>query len=210
MTDPAAAHLDPPRPGGRPEPGTALQFRWRKWDGSAHWVHDCVYLGSDRWGDWLGQRAGAHSSRPGREVVAEHDNVTLLPPGGDYAYTHNAAPGITRVYIDLAWDVRWDDGVPAGIDMDLDVVRREPDAPYLDREGVLRGPGDVYIEDRDEWDEHRVAYGYPLDVVDRLETLAVDLETRVRAGEAPFDDATAGAWLSRLAVPGLGTDASRR
>ena len=77
-------------------------------------------------------------------------------------------------------------------------VRREPAEPYVDREGVLRAPGDVYIEDRDEWDEHRVAYGYPADIVIHLDALAVDLEGRVRAGEAPFDAATAQHWLDRF------------
>jgi hypothetical protein len=184
----------------RPAAGTALQFRWRKWDGGAHWVNDEIYLGSDRWGDWLGQPAGWRNTRPGRAFAAEHDSVTLVPPSGDFAYTHNAAPHPTRVYIDIAWDVRWDAGLPTGIDMDLDVVRREPPEPYLDREGVLRSPGDVYIEDRDEWDEHRVAYDYPPDLVERLESVAVELEGRVREGVAPFDDATALRWLARLAA----------
>jgi len=170
----------------RPEPGTRLLFRWRKWDGGPHWVHECVYLGSDRWGDWFGQLPGWDSSRPGREVVPEHPNVTLVPPSGDYAYTRNAAPHRTRIYIDIAWDVRWRAGEPTGIDMDLDVVERADLG--------------VYIDDRDEWDEHRVAYGYPLDLVARLEALAVDLERRVIAGEPPFDDATADAWLRRLAA----------
>ena len=58
--------------------------------------------------------------------------------------------------------------------------------------------GGIYIDDRDEWDEHRVAYGYPLDLVERLEALAVDLERRVKAREAPFDEATAEVWLERL------------
>ena len=40
----------------RPPVGSRILFRWRKWDGSEHWVHDCVFLGSDRWGDWVGQR----------------------------------------------------------------------------------------------------------------------------------------------------------
>ena len=38
----------------RPAPGTPLVFRWRKWDGSPHWEHDCVFLGSDAHGDWVG------------------------------------------------------------------------------------------------------------------------------------------------------------
>jgi hypothetical protein len=172
----------------RPEPGTRLQFRWRKWDGGPHWVHECVYLGSDRWGDWFGQLSGWRSFRPGRDYLIDGPNVTLLPPGGDHVVTLNEAPPASyRVYIDIAWDARWSDGEPTGIDMDLDVV----DA--IDERGV-------FIDDRDEWDEHRVAYGYPLDIVAKLEALAVDLERRVAAHEAPYDAATADAWLARLAA----------
>lgn len=169
----------------RPDPGSPVRFRWRKWDGGVHWEHDCLYLGSDRWGDWVGQPAGWRSERPGRLVVAQHPNVTLIPPSGDYAFTRNADPSRTRIYIDLAWDVGWTDGEPTGIDMDLDVVSH-----------TERG---LYIDDRDEWDEHRVHYGYPLDLVDRLEALAVDLERRVGAGASPFDAETSAAWLARLA-----------
>ena len=79
-------------------------------------------------------------------------------------------------------------GEPTGIDMDLDVVDR--------------AVGGIYIDDRDEWDEHRVHYGYPADIVAHLEALAVDLERKVRAAEAPFDEATADAWLERLAALG--------
>jgi protein associated with RNAse G/E len=69
--------------------------------------------------------------------------------------------------------------------MDLDVV----DA----RDG--RG---IWIDDRDEWEEHRVAYGYPLDIVAELERLAVDLEKRVTEHGAPFDADTPAQWLARL------------
>ncbi|ALJ21459.1 DUF402 domain-containing protein [Microbacterium sp. No. 7] len=171
----------------RPAPGTRLTFRWRKWNGAPHWEHDCVYLGGDRWGDWFGQSAGWRSHRPGRDMRAETANVTLLPPSGDYALTLNRDhPRRVFVYIDLAWDLRWaENGEPEGVDMDLDVVRADD------------GRG-IWIDDRDEWDEHRVAYGYPPHVVAHLEALAVDLEARVRAAEAPFDETTAGAWLAVL------------
>ncbi|MFB8385529.1 DUF402 domain-containing protein [Microbacterium sp. NPDC055910] len=172
----------------RPAPGTRVLFRWRKWNGDPHWVHECLYLGADAWGEWFGQPVGSRSTRPGREIVTTAPNVTLLPPSGDYALTVNTAPPASyRVYIDLAWDARWDAAEPEGIDMDLDVVRA------IDERGV-------WIDDRDEWDEHRVAYGYPLDIVARLEELAVDLERRVSRRIAPFDEATADAWLTRLAA----------
>ncbi|MET0735437.1 MAG: hypothetical protein ABWY55_07320 [Microbacterium sp.] len=181
------------RPGiERPAVGTRLEFRWRKWDGGAHWVHECVYLGSDEWGDWFGQPTGWRSSRPGADFTTSGPNVTLLPPSGDYALTVNEVPPARyRIYIDLAWDAKWDGGEPTGIDMDLDVVH------------AVDGRG-LWIDDRDEWDEHRVRYGYPLDIVDRLEALAVDLERRVAAAEPPFDQVTADAWLARLAALDLG------
>lgn len=175
-----------PEPETHPAMGTRMTFRWRKWDGSPHWQHECYYLGSDQWGDWFGQPAGSHSFRPGRDVIIDHADITLMPPSGDYALTMNAPPHRTRVYIDVAWDVRWsDDGEPSGIDMDLDVVDHE-----------LRG---VYIDDRDEWEDHREKYGYPTEVRAHLEALTLDLERRVAAHEAPFDPTTAARWFDVLA-----------
>ncbi|MFG6490982.1 DUF402 domain-containing protein [Microbacterium sp. P03] len=168
----------------RPASGTPLNFRWRKWNGGPHWEHECIYLGSDRWGDWFGQQPGWRSARPGRDVAVQHPNITLLPPSGEFVYTRNAAPSRTVIYIDIAWDARWQDGVPTGIDMDLDVVDR-----------VERG---IYIDDRDEWEEHRVAYGYPPEIVARLEQVAIDLEEQVTRRVPPFDDATADSWFVRL------------
>lgn len=172
----------------RPAPGSVLAFRWRKWDGSPHWQHECVYLGSDEWGDWLGQPIGSRSFRPGRDVTLRAASVMMLPAGReDYVLTVNAAPELTRVYIDIAWAAGWgEDGLPTAIDMDLDVVRR------LDERGV-------YIDDEDEWEEHRVRYGYPTRVIEALEATAHDLERRVRALEAPFDETTAEHWLAVLA-----------
>ncbi len=181
---------------GRPAPGTPLTFRWRKWDGSPHWTHECVFLGSDEWGDWVGQESGWRSERPGRAIIVDSPAVMLLPPSGDYTLTVNGPPHRVRIYIDIAWDVRWEGGEATGIDMDLDVVRA------LDARGV-------FIDDRDEWDEHRVRDGYPLDLVARLEQLAVDLEQKVTAFVPPFDDATADRWLAVLAV-GVGDAESPR
>ena len=192
----------------RPAPGTEMIFQWRKWDGSPHWRHECVYLGADKWGDWVGQPVGWHSARPGREFTAEAPNVTLLPavdhigqrykvtlipPAGDFALTVNRDhPKGMRVYIDLGWDVRWSDDplLATGIDMDLDVVRVE-------------GERGTWVDDRDEWEEHSAYFGYPADVMTHLEGLALDLEERVRAQVAPFDDATADVWLDRLEALGL-------
>jgi hypothetical protein len=171
----------------RPATGDEMTFQWRKWDGSPHWRHECVYLGADEWGDWIGQPIGWRSMRPGAEFIAEGPNVTLVP-AIDHALTVNRDhPKGMRIYIDLGWDIRWTDDpqLATGIDMDLDVVRVE-------------GERGTWVDDRDEWAEHSIRYGYPADVMTHLEALALDLEDRVRAQVAPFDDATADAWLDRL------------
>lgn len=176
-----------------PAPGTRLTFRWRKWDGAPHWEHDSVFLGSDAHGDWVGQRDGWRSARPGVVAPSYGDSITLIPPSGDFAATINDTHPRIRVYIDIAWDVRWDAGEPVGIDMDLDVVRA------LDERGV-------FIDDRDEWAEHQVRYGYPDDVIARLEEVALTLEAQVHASAAPFDDATPARWFAVLRDLGSNDD----
>lgn len=179
----------------RPAPGTEMTFQWRKWDGSPHWRHECVYLGADEWGDWIGQPMGWRSRRPGAQFYASTPgNVTLIPAAGDYTLRVNRDhPNKMRIYIDLGWDIRWSEDDPllvTGIDMDLDVVRIESE----------RG---TWVDDRDEWAEHSIQYGYPADVMTHLEALALDLEDRVRSRVAPFDDATPDLWLDRLEALGL-------
>lgn len=181
-----------------------MTFQWRKWDGSPHWRHEWVYLGADEWGDWVGQPIGWHSIRPGAEFYAAASNVTLVPAPGDFALTVNRDHPIgMRIYIDLGWDVRWTDDplLATGIDMDLDVIRLEKERDPAD------GPSGTWVDDRDEWAEHSIRYGYPADVMSRLEALTLDLEDRVRRQVAPFDDATADRWLDRLEA--LGLDRSR-
>ncbi|MGO2097065.1 MAG: DUF402 domain-containing protein [Candidatus Microbacterium stercoravium] len=175
-------------------PGTKTHINWRKWDGGPHWVHEVVYLGRDEWGSWFGQRPGWRSHRPGRDTLLRTSCVMLLPdpaPGSDHGaewiLTVNAPPQRTRVYIDVAWEARWDrdSTEPTAIDMDLDVVRR------TDQRGI-------YIDDEDEWEEHRVEYGYPLHVVNRLEIVTADLKQRVTARTAPFNEATTHPWFDVL------------
>ncbi|WP_309102896.1 hypothetical protein [Microbacterium sp.] len=178
----------------RPAVGSEMVFQWRKWDGSPHWRHQCVYLGADEWGDWLGQPVGWHSARPSASFTAHGSNVTLVPPSGDHALTVNRDhPKAMRIYIDIAWDVRWSDDplLATGIDMDLDVVR-------------VDGERGTWVDDRDEWAEHSIRYGYPADIMAHLEALALDLENRVRAQHPPFDDAVPDFWLDRLEGLGLG------
>jgi protein associated with RNAse G/E len=110
--------------------------------------------------------------------------VTLIPPSGDYAATFNATHPRIAIYIDVAWDVHWETGALSG-------------STWTSMSCARDGRG-IWIDDRDEWDEHRVAYGYPLDIVARLEQVATDLEREVTQEAVPFDGPTAAHWLSEL------------
>lgn len=168
--------------------GSAISFNWRKWDSSPHWFHDLVFLGEDEWGAWAGQYSGGTASKPGRTIALEWDSLMLVPHDPRYVMTVNQGhPRGVEIYIDLAWDVSWDaeSNSFTGIDMDLDVVRREPD-------------GATEIVDQQEWDEHRALFSYPEPVVVQLVALARELAGRVSAMSPPFDPATSAKWFQVL------------
>ena len=158
------------------------EFVFRKWDGAPHWVHDEIVLGQDECGTWIGQRAGMGSERPGRSYRAESPNVTVLPPGAGWVATmfDDAHPSGTEIYVDLVADL--DVALLTAIDMDLDVV--------LER-GRLR------IDDEDEFEQHRIEYDYPDEVVARCRADANQVLAMIRDGSPPFDG-RAARWLKVL------------
>lgn len=173
----------------RPHIGQSVTLRWRKWDGTPHWEHDCVYLGSDEWGDWIGQHRGARTERPGHVDTDYGPVVVLIAPTGDHAATFYTPQSHDDfgVYVDIAWDLHWDDTDVTGIDMDLDVIR-------------LRDGSRTWIDDEDEWREHRVRMGYPPHIVTQLETTAQRIRAAVAEASAPYDTHTASRWMDALAA----------
>jgi uncharacterized protein len=174
VTGPAAAGPQGIRP------GDLVVARNRKWDGSAHWVVPGQYLGEDEHGWWIFQGTDEFISRPGAALYTESDAVLLVPRHGDYVATFfdEQHPRGVEVYVDLAVQPDWTQIQPAVfefhlVDMDLDVVR--------ERE---RG---VYIDDEDEFAEHRLAMKYPDDLVARVEGECSRIYSAVRDRCAPFN-----------------------
>jgi uncharacterized protein len=182
-------------------PGTPVRVRFRKWDGTPHWVFDGTYLGSDEHGAWLGYPARTLHARPGLRYHAKAPGVVLVGSFG-WIPSFNGRPHETAVYIDLTTVPEWRyDGGGTGrapaweatsADLDLDVIAM--------RDGHVDGKrGEQYsIDDEDEFAEHTVKYGYPPDVVARVRADADALLAAVRAGEPPYDGATAKRWLAVL------------
>jgi uncharacterized protein len=88
------------------------------------------------------------------------------------------------VYVDVTTVARWPSGdCVEMIDLDLDVVRR--------------ADGTVYVDDEDEFEEHRRSLGYPPRLVDGARAAAARLVLEVEDRRPPFDDA-ALPWLAQV------------
>ncbi|MYH67418.1 MAG: DUF402 domain-containing protein [Dehalococcoidia bacterium] len=67
----------------------------------------------------------------------------------------------------------FDDGEIRYIDLDLDVT--------------VRAGGTIELLDVDEFEEHRLEYGYPPDVVEQAQAAAGELSTLAQRQQFPFD-----------------------
>lgn len=181
-------------------PGTPIRCEMTKWGDRPHWQFAGLYLGSDEHGEWLGFPRGTHNRRPGYAFDSQADAVTLAPTGGWYAATFHA-PGIwCDLYIDIATPGRWDGDVLRAIDLDLDVIRMSSEPPHATGsapQNVSAGPGEIFVDDEDEFADHQVTYGYPADVIEAAQASCDDVVAAVRAGVAPYDG-THRRWLAEL------------
>ena len=182
------------------EPGTQIRCEMSKWGDRPHWQFTGLHLGSDEHGEWLGVPAGTRHHRPGHEFHSRVDTVTLVPTGGWYAATFHA-PGIwCDTYVDITTEGVWDGHVLRMVDLDLDVVRLADPLPDVALEGDVeagRAPGEIYVDDEDEFAEHQVTLGYPAEVIEAAQASCDAVLAAVRASAAPYDGSHL-AWLDRL------------
>jgi hypothetical protein len=163
---------------------------FRKWGDRPHWEYDALRLGEDEHGTWIGAAAGTRLSRPGAGFAAPGHFVSLVPADRpfvatfyDPAWAAVVASGVD-VYVDITTVPRWDGAVVTMVDLDLDVVRG--------------WTGRVWVDDEDEFADHRVRFGYPAEVV-RLAASSCDaVHAALRGGQPPYDGVVGARWLSRL------------
>jgi hypothetical protein len=169
------------------QPGTPVEVAMTKWRDLPHWEFPGFFLGSDEHGDWLGIPAGTAMSRPGADYVAPVDQVGLVPSYAaaerGYLATFHAQGGQVEVYVDITTPPRWDGFTLRAVDLDLDVVR-----------GTT---GRVWVDDEDEFAEHRVSLGYPTTLVVHATRSCDHVHGRMLRRLAPYDG-SAAPWLAKV------------
>ncbi len=184
---------------------TPVVVAFRKFDGTPHWTYPARYLGWDEFGGWIGGRAGTVLERPGRRFIWDGDFVLLLPWQRHHVVTLNSPTALvsSEFYVDITTVPRWLVGGGASerasdaggspdpqtvwveaIDLDLDVMR-----PFGAREPI--------VDDEDEFEEHRITFAYPADLVTAARSETVWVEQQIRENAEPYAS-VAYAWLARV------------
>lgn len=160
-------------------------MQYFKYPQTPHWRHDMQWLGEDEHGVWLGAAAGSLVQKGDEAPRAmRHPFVQLVHPRKWWTALFNSGHRRIDTYVDVITQPIWEaaDRVEM-VDLDLDVIRLHD--------------GRVYVDDEDEFEEHRVTLGYPPRMVDTARAvaarLAIDMETR----RPPFDGA-AEEWLEMV------------
>jgi len=163
-----------------------VRVECRKWPDAPHWEFDGLRLGTDAHGTWIGITQGTLLSSPVRAFHAAADHVTLVPYDAWWLGTFygDDANRPFDTYVDVATPAVWHgENLVRAVDLDLDVIR-----------GTT---GRVWVDDEDEFAEHRVSLGYPDEVIDRAITSCESIRVAVQDAEAPFDG-THREWIARL------------
>ena len=157
----------------------------RKWGDVAHWRFPVERIGADEFGTWLGSVPPTPYTGPRGAGEWTHNFVMCVPDDQWWIATFNAFTTDlgAKIYVDMTTVPVWVSEMHLqAIDLDLDVVRLWND--------------DVYIDDEDEFAEHQVKYGYPVDVVQAARASCDEIFERVKSRDEPFGD-VGTSWLTR-------------
>ena len=165
-------------------PSDVVRVIYRKYDGSAHRDYPARRLAEDDLGVWLGVTAGTPSVYHGRPSVEQIPFVLLVPHHAWWTGMFNPPPRTSEVYCDITSPARWEGDSVHLVDLDLDVVRR-------------RATGLVELRDEDEFEAHRVSFGYPEELVVAAKAAARWLLTALGDGTEPFASAYRK-WLAQV------------
>jgi uncharacterized protein len=168
-------------------------MEFTKWGGARHWHYALDELGSDVFGTWFTGPPGLLLQRGDEPPIQEANGfVKLVPVAGEWIALWRAG-GDVAIYVDVTDTPRRVCDRIEAIDLDLDVI-------------ALRD-GRVFIDDVDEFEDHRIVLGYPTEVVASARATAAWLLEHVEAKTPPFDE-TGRLWLAKAATRWTGASES--
>lgn len=113
--------------------------------------------------------------------------LSILYPDRNYNVVlfWNADWTFSSYYVNIALPMQWDGELCSFVDLDLDVL--------LVTEDSRRIPGnydkpDVYVLDRNEYEERKVLYNYPPEIMERSEAALLEVLRQIESRAFPFDD----------------------
>ncbi|MDA8352858.1 MAG: DUF402 domain-containing protein [Firmicutes bacterium] len=154
-------------------PGDRIRIESRKYDGGFHrsWLQSVVLKTQDpllvaNRDVQVTESDGSQWFTKGLAICQFHrdewfNTIVLFDARGSY-----------RFYCNLASPYTWQQGVLVYTDFDLDLL--------------VEADGSYRWLDREEFEQNRRLYSYPPQLVKRIREAALQLEERVRSGEAPF------------------------
>jgi uncharacterized protein len=156
-----------------------------KWGDRPHWEYDALRLGEDEHGTWVGMPVGTAISRPGVSFQTDQPQVALFPDAPYAACFYGPGGHVPcDVYVDITTPPVWRDGTVTAVDLDLDVL--------------LGRTGRVWVDDEEEFAEHRARYRYPDDIVEMATRSCSAVLGAVSARLPPYDRGTWTRWLDLL------------
>ncbi len=159
----------------------------RKWPDRPHYMYAARVLGEDAHGHWFGVPRGTLWRRPGRPAALSRQVEVLLAPGNAWwVAAWQGEPSTSDLYVHVTTPPDYRNGCLTCFDLDLDVLR------WRD--------GSVTLVDDAEFEDHRVRFGYPPEVVKEATTAAAWLQQAVGERRPPFDG-TGDVWRSRFESP---------
>ena len=154
----------------------------RMWPDREHYQLEVHPLGDDAHGRWIHAPRGTAVSGGRAELWSLPWGFVGLVPVDDWWVVsfYSDHPEIT-VYVDIATPAKRHGSHLSFVDLDLDVIRRLNDT--------------VEVIDEDEFEENRVAFDYPDELVDGAREAADRAAGFMRDRAEPFGDA-ADQWLA--------------
>ncbi|HEY5651893.1 MAG TPA: DUF402 domain-containing protein, partial [Acidimicrobiia bacterium] len=156
-----------------------------KYPDRLHWRHDMVRIGEDQHGVWVGLRSGGTVQRGDEPAIRPpHDLLSVITDGAWFIPIFSPLDPRFSLYVDICTPAAWpsDDRVEA-IDLDLDVA--------------VAPDGRAVVLDEDEFDEHRVRYSYPDDLVVGARAATEYVLGAIESGHGPFNG-IADEWFRLL------------